>query len=197
MKWTTSFVATTRAIRTETARRNSAVSTRKPVNQEPRDRTGAHGKRLYHRGLAPQNILVRDRKDDTPRLQITNWQVASRGEGSSVSGAMTAGTLHVEDHLVDPAKVYLAPEATAGADEGAARADVFSLGAIAYHILTGRPPATSPLDLPGRLREGNGLLLSGAMNGAGRWLEELVRVSTAPIVRDRPRAHGETSGRQP
>jgi serine/threonine protein kinase len=147
----------------------------------------AHGKRLYHRGLAPQNILVRHPEDDTPRLQITNWQVASRGEGSSISGAMTAGTLHVEDHLVDPAKVYLAPESTTGGDEGAARADVFSLGAIAYHILTGRPPATSPLDLPERLREGNGLLLSGAMNGAGRWLEELVRVSTAPVVRDRPR----------
>jgi serine/threonine protein kinase len=100
---------------------------------------------------------------------------------------MTTGTLHIEDHLADPAKVYMAPEAVAGADEGAARADVFSLGAIAYHILTGRAPATSPLELPGRLREGNGLLLSGAMNGAGRWLEELVRVSTAPIVRDRPR----------
>src|SRR5262249_8986899 len=138
-----------------------------------------------HRGLAPQNILVRD--PDSPRLQITNWQVASRGEGSSVGAAMTTGTLHIEDHLADPAKVYMAPDAVAGADEGAARAHVFSLGAIAYHILTGRAPATSPLELPGRLREGNGLLLSGAMNGAGRWLEELVRVSTAPIVRDRPR----------
>jgi hypothetical protein len=48
----------------------------------------------------------------------------------------------------------------------------------------GRPPVTNPFDLPSRLREGNGLLLSGTMNGAGRWLEEVVRVcadrSTAP-----------------
>jgi serine/threonine protein kinase len=147
----------------------------------------AHGKRLYHRGLAPQSILVRDPEGHAPRLQITNWQVASRSEGTSVGAAMTAGTLHVEDHLADRAKVYLAPDVVADGDEGAARADVFSLGAIAYHILTGRPPVTNPLDLPGRLREGNGLPLSGAMNGAGRWLEELVRVSTAPVVRDRPR----------
>jgi hypothetical protein len=65
---------------------------------------------------------------------------------------------------------------------GAARADVFSRGAIAYHILTRRPPVTNPFDLPSRLREGNGLLLSGTM--PGRWLEEVVRVcadrSTAP-----------------
>jgi serine/threonine protein kinase len=144
----------------------------------------AHGKRLYHRGLAPQSILVRDPDGDAPRLQITNWQVASRSEGTSVGAAMTAGTLHVEDHLADRAKVYLAPDAVADGDEGAARADVFSRGAIAYHILTGRPPVTNPFDLPSRLREGNGLLLSGTMNGAGRWLEELVRVqadrSTAP-----------------
>ena len=147
----------------------------------------AHGKRLYHRGLAPQNILVRNPDSDAPRLQITNWQVASRGEGSSAGLAMTAGTRHIEDHLSDPAKLYLAPEATEGGDEGAAQADVFSLGAIAYHIFSGRPPADSPLDLPTRLREGNGLRLSGAVNGVGTWLEEMVRAATAPVVRDRSR----------
>ncbi len=147
----------------------------------------AHGKRLYHRGLAPQSIIVRDPERDVPRLQITNWQVASRGEGASAGGAATTGTRHVEEHLANPAKVYLAPDSATGADEGAARADVFSIGAIAYHILAGRPPVTSPLDLPDKLREGNGLLLSGAMNGVGRWLEEMVRAATAPVVRDRPR----------
>ena len=147
----------------------------------------AHGKSLYHRGLAPQNILVRNVESDTPRLQITNWQVASRGEGSSAGMAMTAGTKHIEDHLSDPAKLYSAPQATDGNDEGAARADVFSLGAIAYHIFAGRPPVDTPLELPARLREGNGLRLSGAVNGVGTWLEEMVRVATAPVVHDRPR----------
>ncbi len=147
----------------------------------------AHGKRLYHRGLAPQNVLVRNPDGDEPRLQVTNWQVASRGEGSTSGALMTSGTQHVEDHLSDPAKLYVAPEATAGGAEGAAQADVFSLGAVAYHIFAGRPPADSPLDLPGLLREGGGLRLSGAVNGVGRWLEEMVRAATAPVVRDRPR----------
>ena len=43
----------------------------------------AHGKRLYHRGLAPQSILVRDPDGERPRLQVTNWQVASRGEAAA------------------------------------------------------------------------------------------------------------------
>ena len=46
------------------------------------------------------------------------------------------------------AKLYLAPEAVAGGDEGAARADVFSLGVIAYHILTGRPPSQTRSTCP-------------------------------------------------
>lgn len=147
----------------------------------------AHGKRIYHRGLAPQHILVREIDQDMPRLQITNWQVASRGEGSSGGHNMTTGTLHVEEHLSDPAKVYLAPEAGEVGDTGAGRADVFSLGAITYLIVAGRPPVDSPLDLPARLREGPGLRLSSVVNGVGKWLEELVRSATAPIVKDRLR----------
>ncbi len=147
----------------------------------------AHGKRLYHRGLAPQNVLVRFTNGDPPRLQVTDWQVASRGEGAGGGAVTTAGTRHIDDHLSDPARAYRAPEAADSADEGAAQADVFSLGAVAYHILSGQPPARGALDLPAVLRDGNGLRLSGVVNGVGGWLEEMVRLSTAPLLRDRPR----------
>jgi serine/threonine protein kinase len=147
----------------------------------------AHAKRLYHRGLAPQNVLVRNPDSETPRLQITNWQVASRGETSSAGLAATTGTRHVDEYLSDPARLYRAPEADETTDLTAAQADVFSLGAIAYHAFAGRPPTNNPLDLPALLREGNGLRLSSAINGVGGWLEETVRCATAPVVRDRPR----------
>jgi serine/threonine protein kinase len=143
----------------------------------------AHGKRLFHRGLAPQNILVRDPESDRPCLLVTNWLVASREEGSASAYPITAGTLHLEDYFPDPAKVYLAPEALSGEDDASGiLADVFSLGAIAYYLIAGRPPADNPFDLPARLRAGDGLRLSDAVDGVGEFLQELVRASTAPIV---------------
>ncbi len=147
----------------------------------------AHGKRLFHRGLAPQNVLVREPDAELPRLQITNWQVASRGNDTTGEALGTEGTSHIEAHLSDPVRLYVAPEAATGTDAGAAQADVFALGAIAYLVFTGRPPATSPLELPALLREGNGLRLPGALNGVGECLDEVVRMATAPVVRDRPR----------
>ena len=147
----------------------------------------AHGKHVYHRGLAPQNILVRGPDTDQPRLQIMNWQVASRAEGSASASPVTVGTRHIEEHFSDPAKAYLAPEALSGegGEAAGALADVFSLGAIAYHLVAGRPPADSALDLPERLREGGGLRLSDVVDGVGPYLADLVRTSTAPSVRDR------------
>src|SRR5690606_15307085 len=84
-----------------------------------------------------------------------------------------------------PAKVYLAPEALHGAAAPAPHHDIFSLGAIAYHLFTGQPPATSPLELPEKLRAGGGLRLSGVLDGAGPDLEELIRASTDPDVGSR------------
>jgi hypothetical protein len=50
----------------------------------------AHGKRLYHRGLAPQNILVRHSEADTPQLQITNCRspiIANSSAGQRLQAA--------------------------------------------------------------------------------------------------------------
>jgi serine/threonine protein kinase len=150
----------------------------------------AHSRRLYHRGLAPQNVLVRGASTGQPRLQIMNWQVATRAEGSQAAIPMTSGTRNLDDYFADPAKVYLAPEALSGGEAGA-QADVFSLGAIAYHLFAGRPPVDNYLELPARLRESGGLRLSDAVDGISTYLEDLVRVSTAPVVRDRIASAGE------
>ena len=48
----------------------------------------AHRKRVIHRALSPQSILVTDAASPTPRLQVYNWQVGVR-ETASTSGRVT------------------------------------------------------------------------------------------------------------
>ncbi len=117
--------------------------------------------------------MVRDAEGDHPRLLVMNWLDASRGEGSATSYPMTAGTQHIEDYFPNPAKVYLAPEALSGEDDAAGiRADVFSLGAIAYHLFAGRPPADNPLYRTGCAQEtgyGSRMRSMGSANGSRKW----------------------------
>ena len=145
----------------------------------------AHDKQLYHQSLAPQNIMVRDPEGARPRLQIMDSRVAMRGAGSNTAVPMTSGTRNLDDHFNEPVKVYIAPEALGAGTEIGARADVFSLGAIAYHLFTGNPPAESPIEIPAKLAVGGGLRLSSAIDGVGGSLEDLVRMSTAPDVAKR------------
>ncbi|MEJ7636611.1 MAG: hypothetical protein WKF75_01145, partial [Singulisphaera sp.] len=113
----------------------------------------------------------------TPRLQIYNWQVGVR-ETASTTGRGTV----VEDLVESQAFVYMSPEAMADDRKVTEASDVFSLGAIAFHLFASRPPATDPTDLARILREQKGLSISSVLDGAGPKLEELIRWSTHPDV---------------
>lgn len=137
----------------------------------------AHRKRVIHRALGPQSILVTDVNAPTPRLQVYNWQVGVR-ETASTSGRLT----NVEDLVEAQALVYMPPEAVSDCRKVTEASDVFSLGAIAFHLFANRPPATNPTELARLLREQKGLSISSVLDGAGPKLEELIQWSTHPDV---------------
>ena len=90
------------------------------------------------------------------------------------------------DRLVEDATTaYMAPEAIADETSLGEHLDVFSLGAIAYHIFSGEPPAANGLELSNKLRETKGLQISSVMNGAGESLQDLVKFATHPEVTSR------------
>ena len=145
----------------------------------------AHSKRLYHRALGPQSILVHGIGSGSLHLRLMNWQTASRNASDSVSSTTvhrTTGTQHVEDYVEDPGMIYLAPETTRADPAHGPSLDVFSLGCIAYHVFSGQAPAESMLELAEKLRVGQGLRLSDVMDGCGARQQELIQFATYPEV---------------
>lgn len=141
----------------------------------------AHAKRLYHRGLGPQSVLVRQ-EGTALKVQLMNWQTAARAMDASDTVHRTTGTRHVEAYVEDPGQVYLAPELTRADPAHGAELDIFSLGCLTWLIFSGQPPASSTLDLAVRLREGQGLRLSDVLDGCGADLQALVQFATHPDV---------------
>lgn len=92
----------------------------------------AHSKGIIHRDLKPGNVLVG--KDGQPR--VTDFGLCKRTSGASE----LTGTGQV---LGTPS--YMPPEQAAGKiEEIGPLSDVYSLGAILYTLLTGRPPFQTP-----------------------------------------------------
>lgn len=88
----------------------------------------AHQAGVIHRDLKPANILI----DRTNRPRVTDFGLAKRtaNESSLTASGQVLGT-----------PSYMPPEQACGkVDEAGPKADVYSLGAVLYATLTGRPP---------------------------------------------------------
>ena len=92
-----------------------------------------HARGVLHRDLKPSNVLFDDR--GAPRL--ADFGLAYLGDRDSLtkSGAL----------LGTPA--YMSPEQVTAGARADERSDVYGLGALLYHALTGRPPFAGPSPL--------------------------------------------------
>jgi eukaryotic-like serine/threonine-protein kinase len=95
----------------------------------------AHQKGVVHRDIKPSNILV-ENIDGTFVPKVIDFGIAKAMQGSS---RVRSGITQVGQFIGTPA--YMSPEQIdMGGLDIDTRADIYSLGALLYELLAGRPP---------------------------------------------------------
>jgi eukaryotic-like serine/threonine-protein kinase len=89
----------------------------------------AHVSGLVHRDLKPENLFIVHRDSGEEVCKLLDFGVSKGAAAASTEAGGLIGTV-----------AYMAPEQVESASTVTARADVYSVGAILYELLTGRPP---------------------------------------------------------
>ncbi|HXM36575.1 MAG TPA: serine/threonine-protein kinase, partial [Pyrinomonadaceae bacterium] len=110
------------------------------IKQMGRALSAAHEKGIFHRDLKPENIMLQDLGHGEEMVKIIDFGIAKikhSAIAATTATTATAGTI-----------AYMAPEQLS-AKQVSLTADIYSLGVIAYEMITGRRPFNpeSPFEL--------------------------------------------------
>jgi serine/threonine-protein kinase len=95
----------------------------------------AHSVGLIHRDIKPANIFAAQRGGVYDVAKLLDFGLVKQHADSGDAGRTRYGSF-------SGTPLYMAPEQAAAYEHVDARADIYSLGAVAYHLLTGQPPFT-------------------------------------------------------
>ena len=97
----------------------------------------AHASGIVHRDLKPENVFLAHMPWGSTVVKVLDFGISKMVGVDSLAQTGLALT-GVGTVLGTP--YYMSPEQARGARDLDARTDVYALGAIAYYVLTGRPP---------------------------------------------------------
>lgn len=108
----------------------------------------AHEEEILHRDLKPANVFIMKRKAATTRHGDGFVKVGDFGLAKIINQAVAdaeAASGGPQSRGIIGTPEYMAPEQMQSGVPPDARADVYALGVIAYHMLGGKPPFTGDL----------------------------------------------------
>jgi len=129
----------------------------------------AHQKGILHRDIKPSNVLV-SLRDGAPVPKVIDFGVAKAVSGPEHGDASRTG-----DGFFIGTPAYMSPEqAGPGRLDVDTRGDIYSLGALLYELLAGRPPFDSRT------------LLDAGLDGLRRTLREKEPARPSRLLRSLP-----------
>jgi serine/threonine-protein kinase len=151
----------------------------------------AHAKGIVHRDLKPDNVfLVHDEGGALAAVKVLDFGIAKLMRGIDGVHQTRTGSL-----LGTP--LYMSPEQCRGITEIDHRADLYSLGCLAFELVSGRPPflCEAPGDLLMAHMSQPPPPLSSHQPATPPELEALVTQMLAKAPRDRPASMRDVIGR--
>lgn len=130
-----------------------------------------HRRGTFHRNLCPSSVLVRHREGSPVEVRLHSFQL-------SLQPAERVGTRHISTLTEERGLVYRAPEVIDDPTKATAASDVFSLGALAYFVLSGQEPASNLSERDQKLLDHEGLRLSAVRDDISSGVDDVVAAAT-------------------
>jgi WD40 repeat protein len=147
----------------------------------------AHSKRILHRDLKTSNVMV----GRFGEVQLMDWGLARPVDAAVDASTVSSGEVMLDrfesrsfvthEGAVAGTPAYMSPEQASGqVAELSFASDIYSLGAILYELLTGRPPLEGdPWEIIERVKRGDLPRPSAVAKGVDRELEAVVLMAMA------------------
>jgi hypothetical protein len=102
----------------------------------------AHAIGLIHRDIKPANVFAAQRGGLYDVVKLLDFGLAK-------PVAETSSARLTQDGAISGTPLFMSPEQARGLGDLDARSDIYSLGAVAYALVTGRPPfdSTNPMEV--------------------------------------------------